>query len=250
MRFRTGPFLRGLALGLALSGVNLVGVFATLLLAGGLAGWSGTQFIGVFGVLEIATGFAFVICPNIWQLPVLEARGQAPGGVRLAASTVLIPHWPGGVKAIAGLGFVAWSSAHEGVSLATPGLALVVASLGAVALGTSLLAARFGVFRPGLDVFEVTIRRPGHVPYELPGISLGAAWVQLLLSILTFPTIKTFSPGILYGPAMAPSLPLLAWTTAAAVVALTAGFAAWRGRLAWRASPAQQRAADSLAGRD
>jgi len=114
--------LRGLALGLTLSVLNLFGAFLTLLALGGLGDWTGTQFIGLFGLLEVATGAAFVIGPNVWRLPVAAAELEPGTTTRFAASTVLIPHWAGGVKSLAGAGLATWAAAREGITPATAGV--------------------------------------------------------------------------------------------------------------------------------
>lgn len=231
---------RGLALGLTLSVLNLCGAFLTLLALGGLGEWTGRQFVGLFGLLEVATGAAFIIGPNVWRLPVSAAELQ-PGTIpRFAASTILVPHWAGGVKSLAGAALAAWAAAHEGVSPATAGVVPVILFTCAVSVALSMLFARAGCARPDIDVFQVTVRRPGHPPLEFPGMSWGASFVQALLNILTFPSVKLLPPSVLYQPEMAPSPKLLAWYGGFAVVLTVAAFAAWCGRLAW-ASPVRRK---------
>lgn len=236
--------LRGLALGLSLSVANLIGAFLTLTVLGGLGSWTGTQFIALFGLIEIGTGAAFVIGPNIWRLPAAAAELEPGTEVRFAASTIFIPHWAGGVKAIAGAVLVAWTAAHEGVTPATAGILLLIAAACATAVGASMLAARAGVAYPGIDVFQFVVRRPGRPDHELPAQSLGASLIQMVLNICTFPSVKLLSPSALYQPELAPSPALLAWATAFGGGLLLLGFAAWWGRLAWRAPRAQQREAE------
>jgi hypothetical protein len=239
--------LRGLALGLALSLLNLAGAFLMLVSLGGLGEWTGAQFIGFFGLLEFATGLLFIVGPNIWRLPVAEAKLEDRTEVHLAASTVLIPHWAGGVKCIAGAAFIIYAAASQGLGPAAAGLPLVVIMLAAIAFGISLVAGRIGASRPDIDVFQLTLRRPQHEDRVLPPISIGASFVQFLLSIVTFPAIKLLSPDVLYDPEMGPSLQFLAWVTAAGLAALAAGLGAWWGRLSWRApAPQQQEAEQSL----
>lgn len=236
--------LRGLALGLTLSVLNLAGAFLTLLALGGLGGWTGTQFIGLFGLLEVATGAAFVVGPNVWRLPVAAAELEPGTRVRFAASTILIPHWAGGMKSIAGLALAGWAAAREGVSLGTAGVALIVVAVCATSIAVSMLFARIGCARPDLDVFQISIKRPGHKAIELPGMSIGASFVQALLNIITFPTIKFLSPSSLYSPELSPSPKLLAVLGLVALLMTAGAFAVWSDRLAWRAARPQQREAE------
>lgn len=235
---------RGLALGLTLSVLNLAGAFLTLLALGGLGDWTGVQFIGLFGLLEVATGAAFVIGPNVWRLPVAAAELEPGTRLRFAASTVLIPHWAGGVKSIAGAGLVTWAAIHEGVSLGTPGILLIVLDVCAVCIAVSMLFARLGCLRPDIDVFQISIHRPGHKPIELPGMSIGAAFVQAGLNIMTFPTVKLLHPSVLYSPELSPSPRLLATFGAIALALALAAVTVWWDRLAWRAKRPQQREAE------
>ncbi|OAI38721.1 hypothetical protein AYO38_09145 [bacterium SCGC AG-212-C10] len=247
---RGGPFsiFRGLAIGLTLSFVNLCGAFLTVSAIGGLGEWTKPQFVGMFGLIEVATGAAFVICPNIWRLPVAEAKlGTRGQDVKFAASTILIPHWVGGVKSIAGIACVAFAAFSEGVSFATPALALLVVYVAAASVGLSMLFARAGVMRPDLDVVGIVLKRPGHSDHALPEISLGSSIVQLLLNVCSFPSVKLFSPGVLYRPEFGPSSGALAWGAILSAVILAAGFLAWWGRLGLRAPRAQQRDAEQFA---
>lgn len=240
--------LRGLALGLTLSVVNLAGVFLTLVALGGLGEWSGTQFVGLFGLIEIATGAAFIIGPNIWHLPVSEARlERKPVEVQFAASTIFIPHWAGGVKGIAGLAFVAYAAGREGIGVATLGVPLIIVAVCAGAVGVSMVFARLGVARPDIDVYEIVIRRPGHRDYALPGISLGAAVVQLALNIGTVPAVKLLPPSAFYQPEFGPSPETLFWALVGGAALLALGAAAWWGRLTWRAPAPQQQEAEEFA---
>lgn len=236
--------LRGLALGLTLSVLNLCGAFLTLLALGGLGEWTGTQFVGLFGLLEVATGAAFIIGPNVWRLPVAAAELEPGTTTRFAASTILIPHWAGGVKSLAGAALAAWAAHQEGVAPATAGVLLVIVFTCAVSVAVSMLFARIGCARPDIDVFQVTVNRPGRPPLQLPGMSWGASFVQALLNILTFPSVKLLPPSVLYQPEMAPSNALLGWFGLVVGTLTVAAFAAWSGRLAWRAPKPQQREAE------
>jgi hypothetical protein len=236
-----------MALGMTLSAVNLVGVTATLFGLGGLGEWSGVQFLGLFGVLEAATGIAFVIGPNIWRLPVAEAKlGDGPHDVRFAASTIFIPHWAGGVKVIPGVALAGWAAAQEGYGPATLGLLPLMLLAAAAVVGLSMVLARIGVAKPQFDVYEIVVRRPGHHEFTLPGVSLGGAVMELLLSIVTFPAVKLLAPPALYRPELGPSPVLLVWSGVAGVALLAAGAMAWHGRLAWRAPGPQQREAEAF----
>lgn len=238
--------LRGLGLGLSLSAVNLAGAFLTVLAIGGLGEWSRAQFLGLFGIIELATGIGFIFLPNIWRLPVAEATLKRQE-VDFAASAIFIPHWAGAVKSIAGAAFMLVALVYEGVGPATIGLVAVVAAILAGAVGLSMVFARLGAKRPDIDVYFVTIRRPGRKDIEMPGISIGASFVQLLLSIITFPALKALPPSALYQPEMGPSLASLAWSVAIGAGLLGLGLAAWTGKLRWRALPAQQRDAEEAA---
>ena len=245
---RLPGIFRGLALGLSLSVVNLAGAFLTVLALGGLGEWTRAQFIGLFGSIEIATGAAFVIGPNIWRLPVVEAKlGPGPRDVRFAASTVFIPHWGGGVKSVAGFAFVLYAAVAEGVGPVTLLLPAVVVLVAAASVGLSMAFARLGVARPDLDVYEIVIRRPGHEDANLPGVSLGASFVQLLLNIGAFPAVKLLPPGVLYQPDTGPSAAFLGWLAVVALALLGIGFASWWGRVAWQAPRPQQREAEEFA---
>ncbi|MCC7364628.1 MAG: hypothetical protein IT303_09665 [Dehalococcoidia bacterium] len=248
-RVRAPGIFRGLAVGLTLSFVNLLGAFLTIVALGGLGEWTGTQFVGMFGAIEIATGAAFIIGPNIWRLPVAEAKlSDTPHDVAFAASTILIPHWGGGVKCIAGAAFVAYAAVVEGVGPATLLLPLVVVLVCAASVGISMLFARAGVARPDIDVLEIVVKRPGHRDAALPGLSIGASFVQLLLNVATFPTVKLLPPDVIYRPEIGPSFALLGWMTVTGGGLLALGFAAWWGRVAWRAPRPQQREAEEFAG--
>ncbi|MGI8926964.1 MAG: hypothetical protein ACR2HN_10010 [Tepidiformaceae bacterium] len=246
-RIRLPRFFRGLALGLTLSVVNLLGGFLTIVALGGLGEWSGTQFVGMFGVLEIATGFAFIIGPNAWRLPVAEANTSDRTKVRLAASTLFIPHWAGGAKCVAGAAMLGFAAIQEGLGLASVGLVLAAALVVLGALALSLLVARWGVAHPGVDVVELVIRRPGRKDVALPALSIGAAIMQLLLNIGIFPAVKFLPPAVLYRPHIAPSASLLAWMAVVTALLLAAAALAWRGRIAWQAPREQQREAEEFA---
>ena len=241
------PALRGLTLGLSISFMNLLGMFLTLLVLGGLGGWTAMQFTGAFGLFEIATAFAFMFCPNIWRLPVVEAETSDRTTIRLAASVAFIPHWAGGAKAIAGTVMLVIAARSEGISLATLGLVPLAFATGVFVIGCSAIAARWGVARPDLDVVKVIIRRPKHKDAELPGISLTASLLQIVLGAFTLPVVKILPPTSLYQPEVAPSNSFLGWMIVLALLSVAGTFLVWRGRLARFAPPEQQRKAEEPA---
>lgn len=238
---------RGLVVGLALSGLNFVGALLTLLALGGLEEWSRSQFLGLFGVFEVARGLSFLVCPNIWRLPIAEVNTGRRTRVRLAASTVLAPHWGAAANCLAGVILCGVALAQAGATAVTLLLPLEVVFCVGIYISASLLAARLGVAHPERDVFFFVLKRPGHEDHEYPGISAGAMCVQFVLGIGTFPAVKLLSSSVLYRPEFAPSAGLLAWTGAIAALLGTAAFAAWNGRLAWRAPREQQREAERFA---
>jgi hypothetical protein len=239
--------MRGLLLGFTLSVTNLAGAFLVILALGGLGEWTSVQFIGLFGLMEVATGLAFVVCPNIWRLPVAEANTSGPTPVRLAASTLLLPHWAAGTKTLAGAVFLVAVAVHEGVGMATAGVLLLVLGILVIVLSVSLIIARLGVARPDLDVFFIKVRRPGHKEHELPGISVGASIVQVLLNLGPYPAVRAFAPTALYRPELGPSATALVWCLGTAGVLAYLAALVWRGRFTWRAAHEQQREAEKYA---
>jgi len=237
--------MRGLVLGFMLSFVNLLGAFLALLALGGLGRWTGWQFIGFFGMLEVATGLAFVFGPNVWRLPVAEANTSERTAIRFAASTILIPHWAAGAKCIAGVAMLIFAATRAGIGPATVALAPLVMLIAAAVLALSAAVARLGVARPDLDVLQLVLKRPGRTDMELPGISIGALLIQLLINIGAFPAVKVLPPTILYQPEIGPSLALLVTSSVAAFISVLIALLAWRGRLCWRAPIGQQREAEA-----
>jgi hypothetical protein len=241
------PALRGLALGLSISVVNLFGVFLALLVLGGLGEWTPMQFVGMFGLFEIATAIAFVFAPNIWRLPVMEAETSDRTTIRLAASVTFIPHWAGAAKAIAGVVMVGIAGWSEGLSPASLGLIPVAAATAVFVLGVSALVARWGVARPDLDVVTFVVLRPKHEDRTLPGISISSSLVQIVVGTINLPVVLFLPPSALYQPEFAPSPAFLVGTVVAAVVSVVAALIAWRGRISRSAPRAQQRNAEQSA---
>jgi hypothetical protein len=242
----TSRAFRGLVLVFLLSFFNLVGLIVTAIALGGLAPWSRWQFIGVFGVLEAASGLANVISPNIWRLPVAELNTSGRTGVKLAASTMLLPHWGGLARFAAGLVCLGASAWQEGVGPASLGLVPFMAALAWVILAISAVLARAGVARPDLDVLQLGVRWGGREK-EFPPISISAVVFQFFLSIVTLPAVKLLPPSVLYQPELAPSQDALLVMVTLSVVLSVLVYLLWAGRIEWRASPEQQREAEEHA---
>jgi hypothetical protein len=213
---------------------------------GGLAPWSRWQFIGVFGLLEAASGLANVISPNIWRLPVAELTTSGRTHVKLAASTLLLPHWGGLARSAAGLVCLGVSAWQDGLGLASAGLVPFVAALAWSILAISAVLARAGVARPDLDVFQL-IGRWGGREKEFPPVSISAVVFQFVLSIVTLPAVKLLPPSVLYQPELGPSLNALLLTVALSAVLLALVYLLWVGRIEWDAPPEQQREAEEHA---
>jgi hypothetical protein len=240
-------FIRGLTLGLTLSVLNFLGLFLTILLLGGLGEWNAAQFVGVFGALEVATGLAFIICPNVWRMPVIEAETSERTSIRLAVSTLFIPHWAGGAKAIAGTAMVAFAFYQEGASLASLSLVpfILLAALGTVTV--SIAIARWGVARPEFDVIHIVMKRPNREDIALPGLSLSAAAIQIISGTFALPVLKLVEPGAFFASSFAPSPTVLTATAAAASLVTLLALVAWRDRLEWQAPREQQEKAEEPA---
>jgi hypothetical protein len=244
---RVLPALRGLTLGLSISVMNLLGMFLTLLVLGGLGSWSSMQFIGAFGIFEIATAFAFMFCPNIWRLPVIEAETSDRTSIHLAASTAFITHWAGGAKAIAGVAMLIVAARSEGVGLVTLGIVPLAFATGVFIIGVSAIAARWGVARPDLDVVKIVVRRPKHNDTELPGISLSASTLQIVLGAFTLPVVKILPASSLYQPEVGPSVTFVVAMLILATASVLGTLFVWRGRMARHAPREQQRKAEEPA---
>jgi hypothetical protein len=242
----TGRAFRGLVLVFFLSFLNLVGLILTTTALGGLAPWSRWQFVGIFGAIETASGLANVITPNVWRLPVAELETNRRTDVKLAASTLLLPHWGGLARCAAGLvclGLAAWQA---GLAAASVGLVPFMLALAWTVLAISALLARAGVARPDLDVVQFVVRW-GRRDRELRPISIGAAVIQFLLAIVTIPAVKLLPPSVLYQPELAPSAGALFVALALAGVSLALVYLVWFGRIDWRAPAEQQREAEEHA---
>ena len=241
-----GRAFRGLLFVLLLSFFNLVGLIVTATALGGLAPWSRWQFIGAFGVLEVASGLANVISPNLWRLPVAELATSERTDVKLAGSTLLLPHWGGLARSAAGVICIAGVVWQEGLGLASAGLVPLVAALTLLVLAISAALARAGVARPDLDVFQLVVRW-GAREKELAPVSISAAGFQFVLSIVTLPAVKLLPPSVLYQPEPAPSLDALLVALALSAIFVALVYLLWSGRIEWNAPREQQREAEEHA---
>jgi hypothetical protein len=241
---RTLPFLRGLLVGVALSVTNLAGIFLMLTVLGGLHGWTTMQFVGAFGLYEIGTAFAFVFAPNLWRLPVEHAEGK-PEAARLSAGKVFVPHWAGSAKALAGIVMLGVAARSEGIGPLTWGVVPFAFATGALLIAASAAAARFGVTHPSVDVVQFVVRRPGRKELEIPGISISAALIQVVLGAFTLPTVKLLPPESLYGPEVGPAPAFLAAMVAVAAAMTVVALWVWRGRMTLRSAHRRQPAPQS-----
>jgi len=239
---RSGRAFRGLFLVFLLSFVNLVGLILTMTALGGLAPWSRWQFIGVYGVIETASGLANVLSPNVWRLPIAELQTSGRTDVKLARSAMLLPHWGGLARCVAGLVCLALAAWREGLGPASVLLVPFVLALAWSILAISAALARAGVARPDLDVVQVVVRWRGREKETTP-VSIGAAVFQFLLAIVTIPAVKLFSPSVLYQPEIGPSLDALLLALALSAALLVLVFRLWSGRVESEAPPEQQREA-------
>jgi hypothetical protein len=245
-RLGSGRAFRGLFLVFVLSFLNLVGVILTVTALGGLAPWSRWQFIGLFGVIEAASGLANVISPNIWRLPVAELQTTERTDVKLAASTLLLPHWGGLARCGAGLVCLALAAWQEGVGPVSIALVPFVLVLAWLVLGISAGLARAGVARPDLDVVQLVVRWRRRET-ELTPISIGAACFQFLLSITTIPAVKLLPPSVLYQPELGASVEALVLSLAVSAALLVLVYVLWSGRMELDAPREQQREAEENA---
>jgi ethanolamine transporter EutH len=234
---------RGLALVFVLSFLNLLGVILTAAALGGLAPWSRWQFVGLYGVLELASGLSNVISPNIWRLPIAQLQTGEPTDVKLAASTLLLPHWGGLARAVAGLVSLTLAAWHEGVGPATLSLVPFVLAVAWSILALSAVLAWAGVKRPDIDVVQFVVRW-GRREKELAPISIGASVLQFLLGIATIPAVKLFAPSLLYQPEIAASEEALLLVLAVSVALSAVVYVLWSDRIELHAPAEQQREAE------
>ena len=229
-----------------LSFVNLLGVIVTAAALGGIAPWSRWQFIGVYGAIEAASGLANVISPNIWRLPIAELHTSKRTDVKLAASALLLPHWGGLARSVAGLVCLALAAWQEGLGPASAALVPFVVALTWTIVAISALLARAGVARPDIDVVQFVVRW-GRREKEMDPISISASALQFLLGITTIPAVKLLSPSVLYQPEVGPSAKALLAILAVSIVLLAAVYIVWSDRIELRAPAEQQREAEEHA---
>jgi hypothetical protein len=234
---------RGLPLVFFLSFVNLVGVLVTAAIVGGVAPWTRWQFIGLYGTIEFASGLANVVTPNLWRLPIAEQETSSRSDVKLAASTVLIPHWGGLARAGAGFVFLTLAAWHEGVGPVSVLLVPLVAGVAISIVALSAVLGRAGVARPNVDVVQFGVRWLGREK-QLTPISIGASVLQFLLSIVTIPAAKLLPPSVLYQPEIGPSASALVGTLGVTAALVAIVWVVWAGRIAVRAPREQQREAE------
>jgi hypothetical protein len=239
----SGRAFRGLALVFVLSFVNLIGVLVTATAIGGVSPWSRWQFIGLYGAVEAASGLANVISPNIWRLPIAELRTSRRTDVKLAASALLLPHWGGLARSVAGSVFLGLAAWQEGIGPGSAALVPFVLALAWTILAVSSVLARAGVARPEIDVLQFVVRW-GTREKELAPISIGASVFQFFLSVATIPIAKLLPPSVLYQSEIGPSREALLLAFALAAGLLGVAFLLWSGRIVWKAQAEQQREAE------
>jgi hypothetical protein len=237
---------RGLVLVFALSFVNLVGLILTATALGGLAPWSRWQFIGFFGLVETASGLANVISPNIWRLPIAQLQTSRRTSVKLAISALLLPHWGGLVRSAAGLVCLSIAAWHSGLGPASALLPPFVLLLAWSIVAVSAALARAGIARPDLDVVQMIVRWRKR-ERELTPVSISAAVLQFLLTVVTLPAVKLFPPAVLYRPEIGPSPLAFLLAVAVAAVLLILVYVLWSGRIGFEAASEQQHEAEQHA---
>jgi hypothetical protein len=173
---------RGLALVFVLTFVNMLGVLVTIT-AIGMEPWGRWQFVGLFGLLETAAGLSNIVAPNIWRLPVAEMETSKRTPVRLAATTMLIPHWGGAARAAAGVVLVVAAGVAEGLAVSTLLIVPLIAVLTVAFVGISAVVARLGVAFPHIDTIQFIVRWRGREK-ELAPLSLSASLQQFALGVL------------------------------------------------------------------
>ena len=242
-RRKTGRAFRGLILVFLLSFVNLAGLIFVAVGLGGLEPWSRVQFVGAFGLIELASGLANIVSPNIWRLPIAELQTSKRTDVKLAASTLLLPHWGGLARCGAGIVCLAIAAWQVGLGPASIGLVPLVLALAWSIVAMSAVLARAGVARPELDVVQFVVRWRRR-ENELPPISIGAAVLQFGLSIMTLPAVKLLPPSVLYQPELGPSRNALLVALAVSIALLVLVYVLWAGRIELHAPAEQQREAE------
>jgi hypothetical protein len=240
-----GRAFRGLALVFVLTFINLVGIGVTVTALGGLEPWTRWQFLGLFGVVECSAGLSNIIAPNIWHLPVAEMEIKRTP-VRLAATTMLIPHWGGGARAAAGSIMILISGFSEGWQIESILLIPLIAGLFVLFTGIGAAIARAGVAYPETDIIQFVMRWRGK-EQEMQPLSISASIQQFFLGIITLPAVEALKPGALFGPGLRPSMAGLVIVLSLALLLIAATALLWAGRLQWKAPREQQREAEANA---
>jgi hypothetical protein len=163
--------------------------------------------------------------------------------VKLAASALLLPHWGGLARSVAGVVLVTLASWQEGFGSASAGLVPFVIALALSILAISAVLARAGVAWPELDVLQFVVRW-GKREKELAPISIGASVFQFFLSIATIPIAKLLPPSVLYQPEIGPSTTALLLAVAVSAALLGLVYLLWSGRFEVNAPAEQQREAE------
>ena len=163
--------------------------------------------------------------------------------MKLAASTLLLPHWGGLARCGAGVVCLAIAAWQEGLGPASIGLVPLVLALAWSIVAISAVLARAGVARPELDVVQFVVRWRRR-ENELTPISIGAAALQFGLSIMTLPAVKLLPPSVLYQPELGPSRNALLVALGLSIALLVRRALLWAGRIELHAPAEQQREAE------
>jgi hypothetical protein len=236
----------GLVLVFVLTIINFFGILLTMTALGGLDPWNEWQFLGLFGIVEASAGASNVIAPNIWRLPVAEMDTSRRTKVRLAASTMLIPHWGGAARSLAGITLILVSGFHEGWAVDSLLLIPTLVLLCAMFLAVSAAIARAGVEFPDTDTIQFVVRWRKK-EHELNPLSLSASVQQFALGVVTLPAVKVLQPGVLFGPEIRPSATAFMAIVVVTLVSIATAALLWAGRLQWQAPAEQQREAEQNA---
>lgn len=229
---------RGLFLVFTLTFLNLVGITLTAVGLNAMGDWTIWQFIGLFGIVEAGSGLANVVTPNLWAMPVVEQETSHRTKSVLALDTLMMPHWGGLARTVAGVVMIGAAGYEAGIGVATPLLLPMILLVALVQVGLSALIARGGVTAHAYDVIQVTLNWYREI--KVPPISLSASALQFCLSIITIPAISVMRPGAIYQPEIGPASATLFWLAVGTLVFCLAGFASWYPRIA-RHAPREQR---------
>jgi hypothetical protein len=230
-----------LFLPLTLSFLNFTGLLLSAISLKALGDWSTWQFAGLFGIMEASQGLASILQPNIWHLPVVELETSDRTRVKMAWSTIFLPHWGGAARAFGGSTIIVVSAVHHGdvqasAALIVP-LVVVLASLWVCA---TMLVARLGVKYADTDVVQLLVKWRGKT-HELRPLSIGASLFQFALGISTLPVANILSPRVLFDPGVRLEPAFFFATLAFTALVAALAYLVWRGRFAVQAPREQQR---------